>query len=136
MGLFPGRDRPPGAHAGRHVLGGRPGPVRRGLPAGAARDPDELLAKMPIHDVRFLGGILLAIALSYLVLCFTIRKPVHVFGKEFVFPVPRIAVAQMVVAGVDLIAAAACMYVLLPGDLGIGFIDFCPAISWRRWPWC
>ena len=75
--------------------------------------PDELLAKMPIHDVRFLGGILLAIALSYLVLCFTIRKPVHVFGKEFVFPVPRIAVAQMVVAGVDLIAAAACMAVLL-----------------------
>ena len=60
--------------------------------------PDELLAKMPIHDVRFLGGILLAIALSYLVLCFTIRKPVHVFGKEFVFPVPRIAVAQMVIA--------------------------------------
>ena len=89
--------------------------------------PDELLAKMPIHDVRFLGGILLAIALSYLVLCFTIRKPVHVFGKEFVFPVPRIAVAQMVVAGVDLIAAAACMYVLLPGDLGIGFIDFLPS---------
>ena len=86
--------------------------------------PDELLAKMPIHDVRFLGGILLAIALSYLVLCFTIRKPVHIFGKEFVFPIPRIAVAQMVVAGVDLIAAAACMYVLLPDDLGIGFIDF------------
>ena len=89
--------------------------------------PDELLAKMPIHDVRFLGGILLAIALSYLVLCFTIRKPVHIFGKEFVFPVPRIAVAQMVVAGVDLIAAAGCMYVLLPGDLGIGFIDFLPS---------
>ena len=89
--------------------------------------PDELLAKMPIHDVRFLGGILLAIALSYLVLCFTIRKPVHIFGKEFVFPIPRIAVAQMVVAGVDLIAAAACMYVLLPDDLGIGFIDFLPS---------
>ena len=89
--------------------------------------PDELLAKMPIQDVRFLGGILLAIALSYLVLCFTIRKPVHIFGKEFVFPIPRIAVAQMVVAGVDLIAAAACMYVLLPDDLGIGFIDFLPS---------
>lgn len=33
----------------------------------------------------------------------------------------------MVVAGVDLIAAAACMYVLLPDDLGIGFIDFLPS---------
>lgn len=88
--------------------------------------PDELLTKMPITDIRFLGVGLLLIACSYLVLCFAIRKPVHVFGKEFVFPPPRIAVAQAIVAGVDLIVAAACMYVLLPGDLNITFIDFLP----------
>lgn len=88
--------------------------------------PAELLEKMPIHDVRVLGGILLCIALSYLVMCFFVRKPLHVFGKEFVFPPPRIAIAQALVAGIDLIAAAACMYVLLPGDMGIGFIDFLP----------
>ena len=39
LGLFPGRDRPSRAHAGRHLLGRCPGTVRRGLPAGAARDP-------------------------------------------------------------------------------------------------
>ena len=88
--------------------------------------PDELLAKMPIRDIRVLGVLLLSVAVVYLVLCFRVRKPVHIFGKEFVFPAPRLAVAQMVVAGVDLIAAASCMYVLLPHDLGISFIDFLP----------
>ena len=88
--------------------------------------PDELLAKMPIKDIRVLGVLLLSVAVIYLVLCFRIRKPIHVFGKEFVFPAPRLAVAQMVVAGVDLIAAASCMYVLLPHDLGISFLEFLP----------
>lgn len=89
--------------------------------------PDELLRHMPIADVRILGVILFLVACSYLVLCFTVRKPVHIFGKEFVFPAPRIAVAQFIVAGVDIVAAAACMYVLLPGDLGVSFIDFLPS---------
>ena len=62
--------------------------------------------KKPLHESL---TSVLPVMLIVLVLCFTIRKPVHIFGKEFVFPIPRIAVAQMVVAGVDLIAAAACM---------------------------
>ncbi|MDO5484169.1 MAG: lysylphosphatidylglycerol synthetase family protein [Desulfovibrionaceae bacterium] len=89
--------------------------------------PDELLRNMPITDVRILGVILALIAFAYLALCFVIRKPVHILGKEFVFPAPRIAIAQFVVAGIDLIAAAACMWVLLPNDVGIGFLDFLPS---------
>ena len=89
--------------------------------------PDELLVRMPLKDVRILGVILFAFACSYLALCFFIRKPVHIFGKEFVFPPPRIAIAQALVAGVDIVAAAACMYVLLPSDMGISFIDFLPS---------
>lgn len=89
--------------------------------------PDALLQNMPIHDVRILGYSLTAIALIYLMLCFGVRKPLHIFGKEFTFPAPRIAVAQCIVAGVDIIAAAACMFVLLPGDIGIGFMDFLPS---------
>lgn len=89
--------------------------------------PTELLAKMPLKDVRILGGILLSIAMTYLVMCFFIRKPVHIFGKEFVFPPPKIAILQALVAGVDLIAAAGCMYILLPGDLNITFIQFLPS---------
>lgn len=89
--------------------------------------PDALAQNMPITDVRFLGYILTALASSYLALCFLVRKPMHIFGKEFVFPAPRIAIAQCIVAGVDIIAAAACMYVLLPGDIGIGFMEFLPS---------
>ena len=89
--------------------------------------PHELLDNMPIKDVRILGLVLSLVAFSYLVLCFTVRKPVHIFGKEFVFPSPRIAIAQCIVAGVDIVAAAACMYVLLPSDIGISFLDFLPS---------
>lgn len=89
--------------------------------------PVELLDKMPVKDVRFLGAVLLCIALSYLVMCFFVRKPIQVFGKEFVFPPPKIAILQAVVAGIDLIAAAGCMYVLLPADLDITFLQFLPS---------
>lgn len=89
--------------------------------------PDALLAGMPIKDVRILGLILTSIAFSYLALCFSIRKPVHFFNKEFEFPQPGIAIAQCVVAGIDLIAAAACMYVLLPSEIDISFSQFLPS---------
>lgn len=89
--------------------------------------PDALMAGMPIKDVRFLGYILFFIAFSYLALCFGIRKPIHIFGKEIEFPRPGIAIAQCIVAGIDLIAACACMYVLLPSNLGISFIEFLPS---------
>lgn len=88
--------------------------------------PDAILANMPIKDIRVLGIILSSIAFSYLAICLSIRKPVHIFGKEFVFPSPQIAFAQCIVAGIDLIAAAACMFVLLPESSGIHFIDFLP----------
>lgn len=89
--------------------------------------PDALAGNMPITDVRILGYILTAIAVAYLALCFIFRKPMHVFGKQFEFPTPRIAIAQCIVAGIDLIAAAACMYVLLPGNIGISFMEFLPS---------
>ncbi|MDR2573320.1 MAG: lysylphosphatidylglycerol synthase domain-containing protein [Desulfovibrio sp.] len=88
--------------------------------------PDDLLAKMPIADMRILGLILFLIACSYLVLCCIVRKPLHIRGREFVFPPPRIAFAQAAVAGIDIVAAAACMYVLLPGDINLSFLDFLP----------
>lgn len=89
--------------------------------------PDALAANMPIQDVRVLGFILTALASLYLILCIAIRKPLHIFGKEFFFPHPKIAIAQCIVAGIDIIAAAACMFVLLPENIGITFIDFLPS---------
>lgn len=79
---------------------------------------------MPVTDVRPLGAVLVAATLGYLVLSFVMRKPIRLFGKEFAIPTPGIAIMQTLVAGADLIVAAACLFVLMPDDLGLGFIQF------------
>ena len=88
--------------------------------------PEELLERLPLHDVRLLGYVLLAITICYLVLCFRVRQPVSVFGKVFVFPAPKIALAQVFVSWIDLICAAACMWVLLPSAVDVSFLQFLP----------
>lgn len=88
--------------------------------------PPELGLHFPVQDIRPLGALLFFIAFSYLVICKFIHKPIHIFGKEFAFPPIRIAIAQAFVAGADLVAAGACLYVLLPPDSGISFIQFLP----------
>ncbi len=88
--------------------------------------PPELGLTLPFQNMRPLGAILFLAAMSYLVVCKCVHKPIHIFGKEFAFPPFRIAVAQAIVAGADLIAAGACLYVLLPPDSGLSFIEFLP----------
>ena len=61
-----------------------------------ASDPPPLHLSL-IHislDIRPLGAILFLIAISYLIVCKFIHKPIHIFGKEFAFPPFKIAVAQ------------------------------------------
>ncbi|MBR4741682.1 MAG: lysylphosphatidylglycerol synthetase family protein, partial [Desulfovibrio sp.] len=81
----------------------------------------------PMTNLRILGALFFVVALGYLFLCFYVRKTVHIFGKEFDFPAPRLAIAQLIVAGVDILAAAFCMYILLPGHLNITFFEFVPS---------
>ncbi len=88
--------------------------------------PPQLMSAMPLHNVRLLGVLLFGCAFIYMVLCFVMRKPLTIFGKTFVFPAPRIAVAQLVVSWIDLIAAAACMWVLLPDGVDVSFVQFLP----------
>ncbi len=88
--------------------------------------PPELMQYIPFESLRGLGGALVLIAASYLVLCYYIKKPLTIFGKEFAFPPFHIAVAQAIVAGADLVVAGACLYVLLPSDSGISFLTFLP----------
>ncbi len=92
--------------------------------------PPDIPAELGMHlsiGVRPLGAILFAIAMSYLVICRFIHKPIHIFGKEFAFPPFRIAIAQTLVAGADLICAGACLYVLLPPDVDVSFLQFLPS---------
>ncbi|MBQ7739556.1 MAG: UPF0104 family protein [Desulfovibrionaceae bacterium] len=89
--------------------------------------PDALIEHMPFADLRILGAILFLIALAYMCACFFVRRSVHIFGKEFSFPRPKLAVAQLIVASIDIVAAAFCMYILLPGHLNVSFGEFIPS---------
>ena len=92
--------------------------------------PPDIPPELGVHigiGIRPLGILLFLIALSYLVVCWFVHKPVHIFGKEFSFPPFKIAVAQAAVAGADLICAGACLYVLLPPDANVSFIQFLPS---------
>lgn len=84
--------------------------------------PQEL--NLPVSDVRPLGGFLLLLTCTYLGLTFFVRKPLHIFGKDFALPCPKIAFQQTIVACADLVAAAGCLYMLMPEDLGLDFLTF------------
>ncbi len=88
--------------------------------------PEELSRHISPDHIRPLGVLLFLIALSYLVICKFVHKPLHIFGKIFALPPFKIAAAQALVAGADLVAAGACLYVLLPPDADISFIRFLP----------
>lgn len=78
--------------------------------------------------IRPLGAALLGLCLLYLVICWrTTGRTFRIFGKEFALPTLPIALAQTVVAGCDLVAAASCLYALLPADSGVGFLEFLPS---------
>ncbi|MCH5277545.1 MAG: lysylphosphatidylglycerol synthetase family protein [Desulfovibrionaceae bacterium] len=80
----------------------------------------------PAH-IRPLGAALLGLCLLYLIVCWWARgRAIRIFGKEFALPTLSIAVAQTVVAGCDLVAAASCLYALLPSDSGVSFLEFLP----------
>ena len=89
--------------------------------------PDELVEHLPFADLHLLGMVLFLIAAIYIGACFVVRKSVHIFGKEFYLPAPKLAVAQLVVASIDIVAAAFCMYILLPGELNVSFGEFIPS---------
>ena len=89
--------------------------------------PEQLVEHLPFANLQILGAILFLIAAAYMCACFVVRKSVHLFGKEFSFPPPKLAVAQLIVASVDIVAAAFCMYILLPGHLNVSFGEFIPS---------
>jgi len=77
--------------------------------------------------IRPLGAALVALCLFYLAVCARAKgRAVRLFGKEFALPSLPLALAQTFVAGLDLVVAAACLYVLLPADSGVSFLEFLP----------
>ena len=79
---------------------------------------------LPVASIHSLGVLLILGAVGYLAVCIFWRKPIRFRNESFTVPSPGIATAQMFVAWTDLAVASACMYVLMPEDLGIGFVQF------------
>ncbi len=70
------------------------------------------------------GAALLAGVGGYLVWACTRRTPLRFRGHELPIPEPRIAFAQVALACTDLMLSAGIVFVLLPPQLGIGFLGF------------
>jgi phosphatidylglycerol lysyltransferase len=82
------------------------------------------LAALPSVDLRIIGVLLLGLITACLVWLRLRKKPLTVRGVEIHLPSLKSALALLAVAGVDLMLAAAALYVLLPADLGLSYLHF------------
>jgi phosphatidylglycerol lysyltransferase len=83
--------------------------------------PNEL--QMGMETTRPLGIILSTIAGLYLLVC-AIGKPLRIFKKEISPPPLGLSICQYIVASIDLLVAAAIVYVLLPEGIDISYPKF------------
>lgn len=91
-------------------------------------EPIELPAElhMPTASTLPLGLVLLALAIGYLLLAAFRRQPFRLGRLRLQPPSLRIALLQMLVGAIDLVTAAAALYVLLPDSFSLGFWAFLP----------
>lgn len=87
-------------------------------------DPVIGLNNVSVALLRAIGLVLLSCVVVWLVLATFLRTPISWRGWQFTLPSLRTALAQLVVAVVDLSIAAACLYVLLPLEAQVGFLHF------------
>ena len=69
---------------------------------------------MGLTDLNYLSAVLLAGAGAYLLFASLFRREFSVLGLRLTLPGVRLTMAQLVVGALDLSAAAAALYVLLP----------------------
>ncbi|QMS89501.1 UPF0104 family protein [Nostoc edaphicum CCNP1411] len=79
---------------------------------------------LPFATVRPIGVIFLLLVAAYLLGSIFIRKPLIIRGHEFRFPSFKISLAQIVISSFDWILAAAVLYVLLPSNRYLSYLDF------------
>ena len=84
--------------------------------------PDKL--HLPFDNVRLLGCLLLAVAISYVMMTAFRRKAIRVRDVQVQLPRTGLTLLQLVVAAVDLAIAAGCLYLLVAPDLTIGYGEF------------
>ena len=80
------------------------------------------LLRLPFESLKPLGALCLVLVAAYLVLSATRYKTFRFFEWEFPVPSTTLAIAQLLVAVVDWVAAGAVLYVLLPPGYHLSFL--------------
>ncbi len=84
--------------------------------------PDRL--HLPVSSTLPLGIVLGSLAIAYLVFCAVRRTPVKIHQWEFTPPPVGLSLLQYVVATLDLMVAAAALFVLLPASVEVSYLHF------------
>ncbi len=79
--------------------------------------------RLPVTSTRPLGVLLTALAIGYLIAS-AVGKPIRLGRREFHPPPFGLSLAQFLVAAIDLLVAAAIVYVLLPASIQISYFHF------------
>jgi uncharacterized membrane protein YbhN (UPF0104 family) len=78
---------------------------------------------IPAANTNSLAWVLIGLATAYLLVSAIWKKPVHFWGREWRFPGFWMSAAQLAVAAIDFLVAAACFWVLFPAHLQIGYTE-------------
>lgn len=79
---------------------------------------------LPFTTVRSIGVIFLLLVAAYLLGSIFIQQPLIIRGQEFRFPSFKISLAQIAISSFDWILAAAVLYVVLPTNIPLSYLDF------------
>ncbi|MHC5674704.1 lysylphosphatidylglycerol synthase domain-containing protein [Nostoc sp.] len=79
---------------------------------------------LPFATVRPIGVIFLLLVVAYLLGSIFIKQPLIIRGQEFRFPSLKISLAQIGISSFDWILAAAVLYVVLPINISLSYLDF------------
>ncbi|MEH2035327.1 lysylphosphatidylglycerol synthase domain-containing protein [Nostoc sp.] len=79
---------------------------------------------LPFATVRPIGVIFILLVAVYLLGSIFIKQPLIIRGHEFRFPSFKISLAQIAISSFDWILAAAVLYVLLPSNISLSYLDF------------
>jgi uncharacterized membrane protein YbhN (UPF0104 family) len=78
---------------------------------------------LPVTDTTWLAWALVGAAAAYLLVSAVWRKPIRIGGREWRLPGFWMSVAQLSVAALDYLIAAACFWALFPAHLGVRYTD-------------
>lgn len=79
---------------------------------------------LPFTTVRPIGVIFVLLVATYLLGSIFIKQPLIIRGQEFRFPSFKISLVQIAISSFDWILAAAVLYVVLPTNISLSYLDF------------